>query len=161
MPFFGTVALNALEEYYESETEMDGKIVLLDLDFDQDSISIENIDPVRLLLENLGALDRQNISSLIADYQDVEGDTVKGYLRYHLETMAAEELSQITGNQDVNLEIALLKQLHLVRICFFPDSDTDFAIFDYSISLELTDQLIALYLDKQGQLEFMTVERLM
>lgn len=162
LPYFGWIDLDSPTDYYEAEIEFGGQWVALDLEFGQEPVSVETMDIVRTFLENLEALDRQNISHLIADYQDVEGDTVMGYLQHQLETMGESILNQIVDFQ-VNTTIPeeqLLRQLHLIGVAFFPDGDDDFAIFDYSISPELTDQLIALYVDKHGELEFMTVERL-
>ena len=52
----------------------------------------------------------------------------------------------------------LLKKLHLVRVGLYPDSKDQFAIFDYSIGKELTNYLVVINTDENGNLEYMTME---
>ena len=52
----------------------------------------------------------------------------------------------------------LLKKLHLVRVGLYPDSEEQFAIFDYSIGKDLTNYLVVINTDENGNLDYMTME---
>ncbi len=45
-----------------------------------------------------------------------------------------------------------------MRIGLYPDSDGQFAIFDYSIGRDLVDYLVVINTDENGMLEYMTME---
>jgi hypothetical protein len=46
----------------------------------------------------------------------------------------------------------------LVRVGFYPDEDGYFAICDYSFGREITNYVVVITLDKNGELLDMTVE---
>ena len=52
----------------------------------------------------------------------------------------------------------MINALRLVRIGLYPDSDQQFATFDYSIGQELTDYLAVINTDEKGNLVDMTME---
>jgi len=51
-----------------------------------------------------------------------------------------------------------LTKLKLIRVGLYPTSEDNFAIFDYSIGEEITDYLVVINTDENGQLDYMTME---
>ena len=51
-----------------------------------------------------------------------------------------------------------MNSLRLVRVGLFPDSEDRFAIFDYSIGRNLTQYLVVINTDENGNLDYMTME---
>jgi hypothetical protein len=52
----------------------------------------------------------------------------------------------------------MLSKLHLVRVGLYPDSEDEFAIFDYSIGQELTQYLVVINTNEDGEIDYMTME---
>ncbi|GAE65417.1 DUF2004 domain-containing protein [Chryseobacterium indologenes] len=160
LPHFGKVALQNLEEYYDVNIDFKGNEIQLDLNFENPSIDPAKLDKVKNFLENIEKFDKQNKAYITEDYHDQDGDTVKSYLEHHLEEIDREELSALINFNDPNIEPEqqLLTKLELVRVGFYPDSEDTFAILDYSIGQDLTDYLVVINTDENGQLDYMAME---
>ena len=53
LPYFGTINIESLEEYYEVEVEVNGKVVRIDLNFEANTLSLENFERVKSFIENI------------------------------------------------------------------------------------------------------------
>ena len=51
-----------------------------------------------------------------------------------------------------------ITKLQLVRVGIYPDSTGQFAIFDYSLGQEMTNYLVVINTDENGNLDYMTME---
>lgn len=160
LPHFGKLATENLEEYYDVNIELDGNEIQIDLNFDSKTIDTITMDKVKNFIENIEKYDKLNKTYILNDYNDEDGDTVKSYLEHHLEEVEKEELSSLINFDDKTTEpeLQLLKKLKLIRIGLYPDNEDNFAIFDYSIGEEITNYLVVINTDEQGQLDYMTME---
>lgn len=160
LPHFGKLATENLEEYYDVNIESDGNEIQIDLNFENKTIDTITMDKVKKFIENIEEYDKLNTTYILNDYNDEDGDTVRSYLEHHLEEVEREELSKLINFDDTTTEPEkqLLKKLKLVRVGLYPDNEDNFAIFDYSIGEEITNYLVVINTDEQGQLDYMTME---
>ena len=157
---FGNLATENLEESYDANIEISGNEIRVDLNFENKTIDTKTLDKVRNLLENIEEYDTLNKSYILSDYNNEDGDTVKFYLQHHLEEIGEEELAGLINFEDKtrNIEQQLLKKLNLVRVGLYPDNEENFAVFDYSIGEEITNYLVVISTDWNGQLDYMAME---
>ncbi|AZB29749.1 MULTISPECIES: DUF2004 domain-containing protein [Chryseobacterium] len=160
LPHFGNLATENLDEYYDVNIEFDGDEIEIDLNFENKTIDTITMDKVKNFIENIEKHNKLNHTYILNDYNDEDGDTVRSYLEHHLEEVEKEELSDLINFDDKTTEpeLQLLKNLKLVRIGLYPDNEDNFAIFDYSIGVEITDYLVVLNTDEKGQLDYMAME---
>ena len=160
LPHFGTLDSESLDEYYDVDIDFNNSQVQIDLNFDNKSIESKKLEVVKQIIENLRIHDINNKKYIQNDFEDKNGETVKFYIENHLEELASDDLDNLIG---ANLKSSeqpsrLLSKLHLVRVGLYPDSEEQFAIFDYSIGKELTNYLVVINTDENGNLDYMTME---
>lgn len=160
LPHFGNLATENLDEYYNVNIEFDGDEIEIDLNFENKTIDTITMDKVKNFIENIEKHNKLNHTYILNDYNDEDGDTVRSYLEYHLEEVEKEELSDLINFDDKTTEpeLQLLKNLKLVRIGLYPDNEDNFAIFDYSIGVEITDYVVVVNTDENGKLDYMAME---
>jgi len=161
LPYFGELDLTDLGDFYDVEIEFHGRPVELDLNFDDGTTTIAKLDAVKSFIERLPQQDQRNKEYMRADYDAItEEDSLKFYLNFHLEEIGEEQLIALVGAGDETLPVEeqLLDKIVLVRVGFYPDEDGFFAICDYTFGREITNYLVVLSLNKDGELLDMTVE---
>jgi hypothetical protein len=160
LPHFGQIPIGDLEEYYDVEIDFKGSEIQIDLNFEDKTIETSKLDSVKKIITNLERFNILNQTYIKNDYDDNEGDTVKTYLEHHIEEIDKEELSTLIDFDNIAIEAdkQLLAKLKLVRVGIYPDSEDIFATFDYSIGQEITDHLVVINTDKDGKLNYMTIE---
>ncbi len=77
---------------------------------------------------------------------------VKDYVEHHLEDIEKEDLDKFLIGSDhaIPVEEQLLHTLHLERVGFYPQNNDSFAVFDYTISRDITQYVIVVTFDKSG-----------
>lgn len=160
LPHFGTMDPQDLESYYEAETTLNNSPIQIDLNFESKSIEPNRLETVKAFIENIRIYDMNNKRYMEKDYHDKDAETVKHYLEHHLENLGNEELSDLIniGSRSDDHEKQLLKKLQLIRVGIYPNSADHFAIFDYSIGQNITDYLVAIYTDENGNLDYLSME---
>lgn len=160
LPHFGPFDPNDLEEYYDVEITFNGRPIEIDLNFENKTIDPKQLETVQHFIDNIRIFDINNKGFILNDYNDKDGDTVKFYLQHQLEELGTTELAALlpAGSRKPEHEKLLLQQLHLIRVGIYPDSADQFAVFDYSIGKEVTNYLVVLFTDKNGNLDYMTME---
>ena len=53
--------------------------------------------------------------------------------------------------------LKLLNKLHLIRVGIYPEGE-EFAVFDYTVNPDLTNFVIAVNTDENGNLDYITME---
>lgn len=160
MPYFGEINISALEEYYDAEIELNGSPVSIDINFKNSSIDQALALTIAEFLENISGFNKQNKTVIADDFNSEDGE-VRNYVTFHIEELGSDFLEQLAishGSSDK--EQQLLAKLKLVRIGLYPDGKYDecFAVFDYTIDRELTDELIVVKTDKDGNLDHIAWE---
>ena len=161
LPHFGKLQVENLEEYYNVDIELGGKEIQIDLNFENKTINIEDFDTIKHFIENIENFDKQNQHYIKSDYDDENGNTVKEYVTFHIEELGEEFLEQINLDNQTDKEQQFLTKLNLTRVGIYPDGKYDtsyFAVFDYTVNKELTDQLIVVKTDNKGNLDHLSWE---
>ncbi|QXU39993.1 DUF2004 domain-containing protein [Pedobacter sp. D749] len=160
LPYFGNLPTENLEEYYDVDIELNGNEIQVDLNFENQTVDTLILAKVKNFIEKLEKFDKLNKTYILDDYNDEDGDTVKFYLEHHLEELDKEELTKLVNFNDTitEPEQQLLSKLKLVRVGLYPDNEDNFAIFDYSIGKDITNYLVVINTDENGQLDYMTME---
>ncbi|AEV99654.1 hypothetical protein A4D02_27895 [Niastella koreensis] len=151
---------NNLDDYYDLDFKVGDQQISIDLNFDQNAIDINRLDAVKKFLSNIEAYDKTNKDRIKQDYADENCDKVKTYVDYLIKDNDEEDIAGFTNSQDQlhNIEQQLLKIFQLVRLGLFPHEDVHFATFDYTISRELTDDLVVIFTNHLGEMDYMTLE---
>ena len=160
LPYFGRIDSTSLDEYYDTEIPFNGNQIQIDLNFENKSINTERLDLVKEFIENISAYDTKNKKYIEQDYSNEDCDTVRTYVEHYIESFDKDELSEFIDfdNKTLTPEIQLMNSLRLVRIGFYPDSEENFATFDYSINPEIADQLVVIFMGSTGEMNYMTME---
>ena len=160
LPHFGLLDASALEAYYQVDITFDGKQIEIDLNFEHQSIEPKRLETVMHFIENIRIHDINNKGYIAKDYYQKDGETVKLYLKHHLEELGDTELAALIDNRNkaVEPELQLLNKLHLIRVGLYPDCEKQFVIFDYSLGREMSNYLLVINTDENGNLDFMTME---
>ncbi|HEV8506543.1 MAG TPA: DUF2004 domain-containing protein [Chitinophagaceae bacterium] len=160
LPHFADIDTNILEEYYDVDIDFNGQEIQIDLNFENKSIDPNRLDIVKRFIENISEFDEKNKKYIEQDYDDDDCDTVKTYIEHHLEEVGKDELADLVNFDDetISPEIQLMNSLRLVRVGLYPDSEDQFAIFDYSIGQDLTQYIVVINTNENGDLDYMTME---
>ena len=160
LPHFGELDTRNLEEYYDVDIHFNGQKIQIDLNFETNSIDTKRLSIVKQFMDNISEFDKKNKKYIEHDYANEDFDTAKTYAEHHIENLDKDELSKFIDfrNKATSAEIQLLNSLRLIRIGYYPDSEENFATFDYSIDPEITDQLVVIFTYPTGELNYMTME---
>lgn len=160
LPYFGILDNMSLEDYYVTDIDFNGLEVQIDLNFEHVTIGINRLEIIKHFIENLRIHDLNNKRYLQNDFDDRNADNARFYIEKHLEDIGTDELTELIGRgtKTIDQPGLLLKKLHLVRVGLYPDSETAFAVFDYTIGKELTDQLVVINTDENGNLDYISLE---
>jgi Protein of unknown function (DUF2004) len=160
LPHFGPIDPSELEEYYNATIPFSNTTIEADLNFESKIITVEKLETVKHFIENIRIYDINNKGYMANEYNDEDGDTVQFYLQHHLEELGTTELAALLppGSKSTDHEKLLLQKLHLVRVGIYPHNTDYFAVFDYTLGQDITDQLVVIITDENGNLDYMTVE---
>lgn len=160
LPHFGELDPENLEEYYDVAIDFNGQETQIDLNFENNNIDPKRLEVVKQFIENISEFDKKNKKYIELDYADEDADTIKTYVEHHLEEIGKDELAGLIDFDDktTSPKIQLMNRLQLVRVGLYPDSEDQFAIFDYSIGQDLTQYLVVINTNENGDLDYMTME---
>lgn len=159
LPHFGIIDSELLEEYYNAEVEYSDTEILIDLNFENKSIDPEKLEIVKQFIDNIRIHDLNNKKHIRNDFDDRSSDVVRDYIYHHLEVLPLDEIEDLIGANIKSEErpLKLLNKLHLVRVGIYPEVD-EFAVFDYTIHPDITNFVIAVTTDENGNLNYITME---
>ena len=159
-PGVGGLDTENLESEYNGAINFYGREIRIDLNFEAFQIGVDKLDSAKAILINIEDMDKKNKQYMEADYLDIHKDTVKSYLEHHLKEIDHKDLSDLINFEEnaMSNEEQLIKELKLVRVGLYPENEDQFAVFDYTIGEELTQYLIVVNLEKDGQLESLSME---
>ena len=160
LPYFGYLDSDALEKYYDADVDFNNTQIQVDLNFDNKGIEADRLEIVGRFINNIRIHDINNRKYIDNDFTDEKGETVREYAEQHIEELNPGDLAELLG-ANIKTEDKpeqLVKKLQLVRVGLYPDSLDQFATFDYSIGTELTNYLVVIFTDENGNLDYMTLE---
>ena len=151
--FFGEIDLERPEEWYEAEHEINGETVEVSMTFSTTCkiLGKDDIERVDNFIENL----RSNVEAirlLLQQDFESEGET-RNYIDSQIEEQDKDDIADLIKDADKKLskKEKLLSVLTLLRIVFYPEKgDKMFAVLDYTIDGDLTDDLLVVKLYKDN-----------
>ena len=160
LPHFGNLDSDALEQYYDTNINFNSTQVQVDLNFGGETIAPEKLELAGRFIDNIRIHDINNRKRIEVDFNDEDGETVAAYIQHHLEELNSGDINVLIGGNAKTDEKPrlLLKKLQLVRVGVYPEGEDQFAIFDYSIGQELTNYLVVIFTDENGNIDYMTLE---
>jgi hypothetical protein len=155
--YFGEIDLDGPNQWYETELNVNNKTVevLFTVLDTSTSIDKEAIQKIEAYLDNFQD-NESYVRSCMQENFKQKGD-VMDYIDFHIEEFDKEDIADLIKGIDKKLskKEKLLSILVLLRIVFYPERDDGtFAVLDYTISEELTDELIAVKLYKDDTMDF-------
>lgn len=149
---------NNLNDYYDLDFVFADQHISVDLNFDHKTIDVNRFQMVKEFIANIEVFDKVNKDRIKQDYGDDNCDTVKTYIEYLIKD--DEDIARYANaeNQGLDIEQQLINKFQLVRVGLYPHGDTHFATFDYTISGELTDDLVVIFTNQLGEMDYMTLE---
>jgi hypothetical protein len=158
--YFGAIDLEKVDEWYESEIELKGRIVTLDLYIEGPSeIQTTDIEMIDNFLSDLSE-NEANIR-LALDKDLKEKGFTHSYIKIVKDYIEEEDLKELLSHVDKKFkkQERILAAIYLSRIGLYADKeDETLAVFDYTISEDLTDDLLVVNISKDKQIQRITVE---
>ncbi len=159
---FGQINLLALEEGYQAQIEISGKSIRLDINFAKTSIKKEVMNTIKHFIENISEFNKRNKEHIRNSFNDENVTTVKEYVAFHIEELGDEFLKRLNiDTKSTDKEHQFLEKINLTRVGLYPVGKyeaSNFAVFDYTVSEELTDQLIVVNTDDEGNIDYLSWE---
>jgi len=158
LPYFEEIDLANLEQDYDAVAEINGNEIVLDLNFDEESIDENRLTSIAKFLNELPAMISKAELGVKTDFE--EGKTTKEYIDYILEEFGEKEIQDIlkTANQDQSKAQQMYTKLHLHRIGLYPENDSYNIVFDFTIGKHLLDYLVVVIMDSNNEIEEITME---
>lgn len=152
LPYFGEIVIEPTRDY-DTVIKLEDYSISSDLNFYEEVVDCETLSMVELILNDLPTFINKSKEILITDFK--KGGAVKDYIEHHLEVMEKSELERLLVNADKNesAEKQLLSFMKVVRIGFYPDEDSHYAIFDFSIGTDETDYRITIRYNNTGNFD--------
>jgi hypothetical protein len=150
--YFGEIDLDRLEEWYDTEIELHKNTVEISITVSTKvKVDTANIQAVDDFIDELKS-DERHIRQII--YHDFKkGGETKTYIDLQVDGLEKEDIADLIEGADKSLndKEKLLSVLHLLRIIFYPEQeDNTFAVLDYTIDKELTDDLLVFVINKDN-----------
>jgi hypothetical protein len=158
--YFGEINLYAVEERCDAEIEYKEKSVSLDLNtVGFTKIESAYIQAVDDFLDGLDSYEPTLRTALKKDPKE-KGET-DYYLQEHIEELSKEEINRLilTADKKGTKKEQPLSVVYLRGKGLYPEQeDETLAVFDYTLSDELTDDLLVINVSKDWLIKWITVE---
>lgn len=155
---FGNIDSEDVEGYYVGSVNINGQDIEIDLNFESESVDDDLLKSVASVIPKISDLANRAWSAISEDWDlDSESETARFYLQHHLDEFSEEEIFNLFGTSSVD-KSAFLKSLSLVRIGLYPEDDEMFSVFDIQLNPDLTDYLMSVSIDSDGQVTGISFE---
>jgi hypothetical protein len=139
LPYLGDLNLNATKDL-ETEIKIDNNEVSVDLNFDEDEVAIKQIENVKIILDKIDKYVEIAKQKIKSDFDD--NGVVRDYFEHHNEVVP--EIKEIYKDDN-----EFLVKLNLIRIGFYPENESHYAVFAFSIGRNITDYIIVVRFDRK------------
>lgn len=156
-PFFNELDIKSIEDYYDIDIEFHGKKVSIDLNFEVDSVKMEDLNVTKNILENIESFYQTAHAAILAEVGQ-EG-SVDYYINEVSNEMDEECLEEILENADKTLDIKeqILSKIYLKRVGIY-SQELNKVILDFTISQDYWDDLIVVWMFSNGQIDAIGIE---
>jgi len=157
LPYFGEIAPDKLDNYYDAELSYKGREIDTDIMSESGAVDVSVLEKIAYWLSDIARLDTLGMGILRTDFDS--GSDVHEYIEIHQEELKKSDLKKLMkGSKGDTEEEKLLAAIELRRIGFSPETPERFITLDYSFDPEITNYLLVLDLDPDGALRYMTME---
>lgn len=151
--FFGIIDETASGGlFWEDQAELGDQVIELELQADKESdVSEYALDSAAAIVQALEGFDARARDALVAQLSERASATVS-YVDQQVDEIGDDLLDLLVHNSG-DIAVDVLRSLQLTRIAFFPersDEEDVFATFDYSISPDESDAVLAVSFDIRG-----------
>ncbi len=156
--YFGTIDSDAFYQSYGAHITLENQDVYLDLNFYTVGPESEGWAGIcNSYLANLSAYKQAVETAILKDFNN-SGEARK-YIKFHLKELSPAILDKMMLPTDASHpnDERLLSLLKLKRIGFYP-GDSIYAVWDFTIGWQYTDQLLVGNTDKQGVVKYISWE---
>ena len=155
--YFGKIDIKPSEEEIDCEVILDKKKIYLALNLFDGVPEYDWLNEYEDYASNLLQYKKAIDDYIVRDY-DSNGKA-KEYIDFHVEELDKSSINKILKKteSDTTIEKRLLSVLKLERVGFYPGDD-DYAVWDYTIGKNVTDRLIVVVTDNNGNIKEITTE---
>ncbi|WP_207891029.1 DUF2004 domain-containing protein [Hymenobacter edaphi] len=151
--YFGEVDFGKLDEWYETAFEVNGKQVEVSMTISKAFKTIDESD-IRRVDDYVAALQNheKDIRTLLQHDFAQKGAT-REYIDLQIGNQDKDDIAELIENvgKRITKREKLLSIMSLLRVVFYPEKEDDmFAVFDYTIDEDLTDDVLAVKLRKDS-----------
>lgn len=168
LPYFGKISEEAIQLFSDKEeqfileidTQLNGYEITMDIDAEDNGVSIEQLLKIKSFLENLPTFEKAIKQYIKNDFMAKNNEDIQLYIHHHLEEFDIDTLAEIIDIQQDKSTFPkqMLEKLNCVRVGFYPNEADNFAIFDYSLSTDLTNYLLVIMTNENGNIVDVTME---
>lgn len=155
---FGEIIISDSEaKYLDFELELNNKVVLIELEVEDQNIDQTKIQAIDNYLDTFQA-NHEIIKSGLLSMLNQEG-FVRDYISMIKEDLE-EEIQELIDNIDSkSIEERLLSKLYICRLEFLLSEEKGrFAIIDFTIDEELTGDLLVVGIQENNEIVYTTIE---
>lgn len=156
--YFGTIDSDTFHQSYGARITLENHDVFLDLNFytvSPESDGWANI--CNSYLENLSAYKQAVETAILKNFK--ENGEARKYINFHLKELSSNTLKKMMHPTDASQpnDERLLSLLQLKRIGFYP-GDSIYAVWNYTLGWQYTDQLLVGNTDNRGLVKYISWE---
>ncbi len=155
---FGNLDSNNVENYYSGSVHVNKNEIEIDLNFEEEQVDENILISVKETISKIYEFSNKAWSAISDDW-DLDGDseTARFYLQHHLDEFSDEEIKKIFGTSKIDKQ-SFINSLTLTRIGLYPESEDMFIIFDIQFSPDLTNYLMSVAFDGDGEFVEISME---
>jgi len=156
--FFDNIDPYKLENYYSRDIAIGDKEIQIDLNFEQESLTREEVSTLNAALDSIEILLGQSWKWIMDDYKN--GSDVAEYITIHLEDFFAEDPEELLKGTDPALDNTkrFFQILEINRIGVYPSSPDSYIVLDYMVDEELSNYILVVVVNDKLKLEYITIE---
>jgi len=126
---------NLSDEYIAQVIEINQNNIRVDLNFENKNPTDDELKTLRNFLSQLENIIQQNQIRIQKDFKGSEKNIIREYISHHLNEIPKIEINKLIDKNDKTKsdKEKLFQKLKLVRIGIYPQENSYYSIFDYTI----------------------------
>lgn len=160
-PVFGEVKVDSDDGIdWSGERSLHGHVVTVDLTLPGGETNPGAcLDKVAPFVKDLAAFDANAREALGQDYEEGPDSAVGGYLDHHLDELDPKVITKIFGVVPEAVDLhAFLRAARLARVGLYPSELDRCAVFDYTIGKDVTQYVLSVAFDGEGEVTSIDME---
>jgi hypothetical protein len=148
------------DNYWEFSLPRANRSIEVDFNLDEGEMTELHFNCVKKFVEQADAFESAARKAIEADFTSDPDSSSGLYLSHHAEELSAGERLKYFGSKDAStLNVQhLLRSLHLQRIGLYPDSEDYVAVLDFSVDPDVTQYILAVAFDAEGEVVGVSME---